>query len=156
MIPIPGKLYAYGAIIVGVALVFAVQKVQIHRAKADAVEARQALLDYQAAAARAIVDRIQENQRLELKQAQRTKEVTRTYENRLADLRARYAERLRNFPPSGSSGSPVPGDPGTSGGTDGAPVDDPATRFLGELRACEEDRERLRALQDWARTLRAQ
>lgn len=148
-----GKLYLIGAVALVIALAFGAQELRVRHHKNDAREARQVLLDYQAAAARAIVDRIQENQRLELEQARRTKEVTRTYENRLADLRARYAERLRDLRPAGS-GSPVPGDTGTPGGSDGASVDDPAARFVGELRACEEDRERLRALQDWARSLR--
>lgn len=114
------------------------------------LRAERALLEYQAAAAQVIAERLAANAALEAEHQRHSQEITSAYEKRVSVVRGRYAaelERLRDAA-SDSSGSALPeaGEPapGVDAGTN-------ERRFVAALERCEADRERLKALQEWAR-----
>lgn len=129
-------------------------------AMARAVAAERALSDYQAAAAAVIAERL----RAQAAEAERVAEVSKNTEKVYADkiiaLRAHYAGWVRpvsSQTPAAvtNSGAAVPESATTPGGVDAAPaVIDPVDRFVRELQSCDEDREKLRALQDWTKESR--
>lgn len=117
------------------------------------VEAENKLVEYQAAATAVITERLREQEATKVENERRTKEITSAYTSRITALRGDYAvalERLRHVPavPAGSGGAVPPTAP-APGGADAAPVVDPTARFLRDLQGCDEDRETLKALQDW-------
>lgn len=101
--------------------------------------AERALLEYQAAAAQVIAQRLEHNSKLERAHAQQIQEVQSGYQQRVAEIRRRYAGPgavgLRN--PAPASGGALPYDPAAAGGPDGSP--DPE--------ACEVTAARLESLQ---------
>ena len=113
------------------------------------LRAERALLEYQAAAAQVISERLIANAALEAQHQRKTVEVTREYEKRVSTVRGRYAaelERLRDAAAgSGSSAVPEAGEPAP-----GADATASERRFVEALERCEADRERLKALQEWA------
>ena len=146
---IPGKLYIYVAVALVVALALGVQQIRLAHSRAQTQEARNALLEYQAAAAKALAERLVANQALEKAQEQKSQEVKHEYEKRLAGVRGRYSaelERLRNNEIAASGSSALPEASSTTSG-----VDEPTSegRFVAALQRCEEDRERLVGLQAW-------
>lgn len=118
------------------------------------VKAENALVEYQAAAAGVITERLRAQEETKAENERKTKETISAYTNRITALRGNYAvalERMRNVPaapPAGGGGAVSPTAP-APGGVDAAPVVDPTSRFLRDLQGCDEDRETLRALQDW-------
>lgn len=126
-------------------------------------KAKRALLEYQAAAAQVIAQRIEENARKEEAARLQAEGVRRAYEKSLADTRARY-ERLRHTTAS-PSGSAVPqtstSDPRAvdAGGYE-LPLPrcvDAARReqFLDLLERADHTNEALKACQDYVRGLSA-
>ena len=141
------RLYVFAGIFLILALAFGAQHLRLRAAKADAVRARAELADFQAATAKAATEKLLENERIYQEQERKNKEIKETYGKRLASVRARYAERLRDYENSSRSG-PVPEASGTTGEPDAATAE---RRFAEALGRCEEDRQRLISLQDWVR-----
>jgi hypothetical protein len=119
-----------------------------------AVAAEQALQEYQVAAAAVITERLAANAESEKRQATKSKELQSATEKRIADVRLRYIaelERLRAV----AEGETAPGGDGalpSHSAAAGANASAAAEqRFVEALRGCEEDREKLAALQAWAR-----
>lgn len=118
------------------------------------VNAERQLADYQAAATAVITERLAAQERTRLENEARTKDVLEAHRRDLARLRARYDQRLRDATPATGGDGAMPAAPEAPGGTD-APAGSGATaEFLRALRSCDEDRETLRALQDWINRVR--
>lgn len=119
----------------------------------DALAAQQAaekeLAEYQASATAVIQERIAAEQRTALSNKQREKATLNDYQTRLAALRAKY-DSLQPATSEADKRS-VPSASGEAPASAGADAGTPEQRFVGELRSCEEERERLRALQRWIR-----
>lgn len=141
----------YGAI--ALALLIAALAIGLKLEHGWRVKAENALVEYQAAAAAVITERLRAQEETKAENERKTKEITSAYTNRIATLRGNYAvalERMRYVPAAPAGGSTaVPPTAPAPGGADASPVDDPTSRFLRDLQGCDEDRETLRALQDW-------
>ena len=114
MIPFIGRpVLIAGAVIVGLTFLWG----GWHYLRAERAE--KALLEYQAAAAAVIAERLTENAELERQASQKLQDITHAYETRLGTLRARY-DRLRESADRGSSlPQTTAGLPGTVDATDG-------------------------------------
>jgi hypothetical protein len=161
MIPfIGGQLWKYvaaGAAALTLMAVTAVgvQTWRLGRAQSAVEAAEDRLRVYQSAAAAVITERLRAQETQARVNEEKARESVASYQARVAELRARHERalaRLRDQSATASAGSGVPTAPSGPAGTDGAPDGDAATRFLGDLRACEEAREQLKALQEWIRS----
>jgi hypothetical protein len=151
MIPIPGKLYVIGAAVLALGLVLAAQEFRVRYYKSEVRAVQQELINYQAAAAAALIARLEENQKQEASQAARIEQEKRKHESSVASIRSRYdaeLRRLRDDAAQASGGGALSEDSPSSGGVDAGTGEE---RFVAALQRCEEDRETLRSLQQWAK-----
>lgn len=109
--------------------------------------AERALLEFQAASAAVITQRLEHNATLERDHAQRIAEVSHDYQTRIAQIRARYAAAPVTAPASMRDDAPDPGrhplpaDPGATARADESAGPQP------EPEACELEAAKLAALQ---------
>jgi hypothetical protein len=120
-----------------------------HVAQAAAEAARSELAQYQASATAVIQERISAEQRTAQLNTQREKANLSDYQTRIATLRSKYDRVLAAAGSTDKRSVPAPS--GTATPSAGADAGTPEQRFIGELQACETERERLRALQRWIR-----
>ena len=125
------------------------------RYQAEAAAHRQTVLTYRAAAEKARREDAENKLRVERQRKLETERITRDYQARLADARARY-ERLRDQPKVGTNprapgAAPVPGVPGPASGADDPAAED-GFSLLDRLIATEQAI-RLEGLQQWIRSM---
>ena len=153
--PIPRLYAAAGAALVLVATVGGLWvRGNYYESKADT--AIKALETYQASAAAVIAERLRAQQEEARAHELRVQETIKTYDSRTASLQRRYDDavrQLRDPPAAGNRPAGVPEAGAPAQPADGGAEREPTARFLRDLEACDRDRERLRALQEWARSV---
>lgn len=120
---------------------------------------RGTIANYEAAALQARLQDAANKQRVEGEQSEINKKVVASYENRIDDIRERFARLVRRAQgeseadSGGSGGAAMSGVPDASGGADEASKADKvsAQMTLAERRDAEETAEQLRALQAWVK-----
>ncbi|MFA7441155.1 MAG: hypothetical protein WCZ66_09310 [Sphingomonadaceae bacterium] len=153
LLPLLSRYWQYGAMAL-LALALGVQSWRLDREQAahEATEAAGELLvaNYRGAAEQARADAERARAEAAIEQQRISDEVATDYQQRLADLRARYDRMRRQV--AANPGSPGTGDmPGLScpaGGIDARALN---SGFLEILAAADENTERLIALQEWVR-----
>lgn len=119
--------------------------------------ARRELIEYQAAAAAVIQERLAAQEEQRLANARKATEVSNEYKARIAELDKKLsasrasadaaAKRLRDALARDNAPA-LPGVADPAGGADGGPDRD---TLLAELAGCLKNAEKLKALQDWIR-----
>lgn len=120
---------------------------------------RGTVANYEAAALQARLQDAANKQRVEGEQSEINKKVVASYENRIDDIRERFARLVRRAqgePEAGSGsggGAPMSGVSDATGATDAAAKADKISTemTLAERRDAEETAEQLRALQAWVK-----
>lgn len=120
---------------------------------------RGTVANYEAAALQARLQDAANKQRVEGEQSEINKKVVASYENRIDDIRERFARLVRRAQGEPEAGSGSGGSTAMSGVSDAAGATDAAAKAdkisaemtLAERRDAEETAEQLRALQAWVK-----